>query len=79
MSSGLLYKVKRFFCGESGIVLNVTACGDKHDFPRDDNGRLPQKVCFKNPLGEIVISHSEMVCGKSLALYKEYKPGDNFP
>lgn len=98
----LAYRIKRFFDGESGIVERVddyigstTVVGSYHgkatfNYIKDDYSGLPQRVTFRNPLGEEITDLSSMVLvptstfgKKRISLlsrkYKAYKPGDNFP
>ncbi len=61
----LLYRLKRFFDGESGIVEKVEPAPfvrydekedtiDRFNYSKDYFGNLPSMVTFKNSLGELV-------------------------
>lgn len=66
MKLGLIYRVKRIFFGEEGIVENVLPPFKKdnlealsykpncHFFYQDSDGNLPQRLLVRNPLGEII-------------------------
>lgn len=91
------YRLKRIFQGESGIVERVIIARGEEDiirrdmsiYPHDDIYRSPQKVFYRNPLGEIRISLTPTTMVRTIdnftskpnyiRVYKTYKPGDKFP
>jgi hypothetical protein len=88
----LQYRLRRIFYGESGIVKEVEPERNgyfKSFIKKDDDGNLPARVFFTNPLGEELSLLSPMIIdSKSLhnsripieyLHYKKYKPGDKFP
>ncbi len=86
----LLYRLKRFFNGESGRIIKVEdlLTDEKPNYIRDGYGRSPKKITFINPLGELVMSISlleRLRLPKSLGkpnyikMYKDYSLGMDFP
>lgn len=87
----LMYRIKRFFQGESGVVekvekLEPSYFGNKINDARDYHGSLPQKLIIRNPLGQLVTKLSPMTTETLpdnvglfyASVYKKYKPGDIF-
>ena len=62
---------------------------EKNNYWKDDLGGIPQKVTFRNPLGEVLTGLSSMVLvpvetfgkrpSETARQYKTYKKGDKFP
>ena len=97
----LSYRIKRFFHGEeSWIVERVEHAEvqelqkkardlDYFKFIKDDYERFPERVTFRNPLGELHTNLTPITLeriknlGKkpdyNIRVYKSYKPGDKFP
>lgn len=92
-TQNLLYKIKRFLLWESGIIEKVEeySIDNKEEvsinfYPlKDDFGNHPQKVTFRNPLGELKIDYAveeKVKVGSPLNYafrYRRYKVGDKFP
>ena len=91
----LLYKIKRFFQGESGGIEKTgpVQLYDENNrilgYDIDYYGNLPRQVTFRNPLGEEVTRLSQLTSEEridfkdnksySIRFYKNYKVGDKFP
>ena len=56
MALNLIYKIKRFFQGESGVVEIVEPQDpfNNINYLKDDHGNLPQRITFRNPLCELI-------------------------
>lgn len=89
-TQNLLYKIKRFFLGESGRVEKIEdiSADEKYNYVTDNYGRYPKKITFKNPLGELVIATSqldklrlpkELSKPNYVRMYKDYSLGMDFP
>ena len=89
-TQNLLYKIKRIFLGESGIIVKIEdiSADEKSNYTRDSYGRCPKKITFKNPLGELVTATSQLDkfrLPKGLSkpnyikMYKDYSFGMDFP
>ena len=91
MAINLLYRIKRFFNGESGVVERVEpqAAFDRVNYFKDSDGNLPKRIFIRNLLGELVEMDSPLVLESidsfkdrtplDYEIYKQYKLGDKFP
>ena len=103
MEINLAYRIKRLFRGESGIVESVSVSLKDSTLPdfifdkrwhygpdKDDYKTTPQKVSFRNPLGELVTMPAPLTFEKVarfdkseprefVRVYKRYLAGDRFP
>ena len=85
MTINLIYRIKRLFRGESGIVEKVEL--DKNSY-QDDVGNWAKSILIRNPLGELIERDNPWVTelrrhfnGRSeyYKIYKQYEVGDIFP
>lgn len=88
MPLNLLYRLKRIFQGESGIVERAEALDILDEGARDFDGNLPQKIFIRNPLGELVEVKNLLILKRrdgykgefeDYLAYKQYKTGEKFP
>ena len=103
MAINLAYRIKRLFRGESGIVESVSESLKDSTLPdlifdngwhygpdKDDYKTTPQKIIFRNPLGELVTMSAPLTFeevarfDKSeprefVRVYKRYSVRDRFP
>ena len=87
MVSNLVYRMRRLFCGEIGVVENVipieeynllkslrTGTKNLDKYWKDDDDHTPTKVIIRNPLWELVTLNSPMVLERRF--FEEKSPID---